>query len=157
MSGFLRRRKTAGEILEDLRHGRGDDDQRLWLRRYHRAELMRIGLRDILGLADFEQNLAELSALADACLQYALEVVMRKNKLSAPPFVVIGLGKLGGAELNYGSDLDITFVADSRTKDLPPLQRLAAQLMELLSSPTELGIAFVEAYEDYYRRRAMLW
>jgi len=175
MSGFLRRRKTAGEILEDLRHGRGDDDQRLWLRRYHRAELMRIGLRDILGLADFEQNLAELSALADACLQYALEVVMRKNKLRAPPFVVIGLGKLGGAELNYGSDLDITFVADSRTKDLPPLQRLAAQLMELHSSPTELGIAFVadarlrpdgekgllvntvEAYEYYYRRRAMLW
>ncbi len=40
---------------------------------------MRIGLRDILGLADFEQYLTELSALADACLQYALEVVMRQT------------------------------------------------------------------------------
>ena len=57
LSGRLRQRKNAGEILEDLRHGQGDADQRLWLRRYHQAELMRIGLRDILGLADFEQNL----------------------------------------------------------------------------------------------------
>jgi glutamate-ammonia-ligase adenylyltransferase len=175
LSGFLRRRKTAGKILEDLRHGREDEDQRLWLRRYHKAELMRIGLRDILGLADFEQNLAELSALADACLHYALEVVVRENKLKTAPLAIIGLGKLGGAELNYGSDLDIIFVADPREKDLPGLQRLAAEFMELLSSPTELGVAFVtdarlrpdgekgllvntvDAYEDYYRRRAMLW
>ena len=69
--GRLRQRKTAAQILKELRHGRDDDDQFLWLRRYHEAELMRLGLRDILGLADFEQNLVELSALADACLQYA--------------------------------------------------------------------------------------
>src|SRR5205814_114647 len=110
LSGRLRRRKTAEEILQDLRHGRDDEDQRLWLRRYHQAELMRLGLRDILGLADFEPNCAELSALADACLQYALEAVMGRNKLKTAPFAIIGLGKLGGAELNYGSDLDITFV-----------------------------------------------
>ena len=74
-SGRLRQRKTAEETLRDLRHGLDDEDQQLWLRRYHQAELMRIGLRDILGLADFEQYLTELSGLADACLQYALEVV----------------------------------------------------------------------------------
>jgi [glutamine synthetase] adenylyltransferase / [glutamine synthetase]-adenylyl-L-tyrosine phosphorylase len=175
LSGYLRRRKTAAEILEDLRHGREDEDQRLWLRRYHRAELMRIGLRDILGLADFEQNLVELSALADACLQYALELVARKYKFKTPPLVIMGFGKLGGMELNYGSDLDITFVSDSGRNDLPVLQRVAAEVMELLASPTELGTAFVtdarlrpdgekgllvntlDAYEDYYRRRAMLW
>ena len=77
---------------------------------------MRIGLRDILGLADFEQNLAELSALADACLQYALEAVLRKNKLKTPPLAIIGLGKLGGAEINYGSDLDIIFVTDAQAE-----------------------------------------
>jgi glutamate-ammonia-ligase adenylyltransferase len=175
VSGFLRRRKAAAEILEDLRHGRADEDQRLWLRRYHKAELMRIGLRDILGLADFEQNLAELSALADACLQYALEVVLRKNKFKKAPIAIVGLGKLGGAELNYGSDLDIIFVADSKTRNLPSLQRLATGIMDLLSSPTELGVAFatdarlrpdgekgllvntLDAYEAYYRRRALLW
>ena len=108
--GRLRQRKTAEQILKELRLGRDDADQFLWLRRYHETELMRLGLRDILGLADFEQNLAELSALADACLQYALEVVMRKNKIKKPPLVIIGLGKLGGQEIDYGSDLDLLFV-----------------------------------------------
>ena len=175
LSGHLQRRKTAEFILDELRHGLRDEDQRLWLRRYHRSELMRIGLRDILGLADHEQNFEELSALADACLQYALEVVMRKHKLKSPPFAIIGWGKLGGAELNYGSDLDITFVAGNRVKNLPKLQSLAIAVTELLSTPTELGIAFpidtrlrpdgekgllvntVGAYEEYYRRRAALW
>ncbi len=175
LSGRLRQRKSAEEILTDLRHGLGDADQRLWLRRYHQAELMRIGLRDILGLADFEQNLTELSALADACLQYALDVVLRKNKIKTSPLAIIGLGKLGGAEINYGSDLDIVFVTDAKPAALPKLQRLAIEVMELLSSRTELGVAFVTdarlrpdgekgllvntlgAHEEYYRQRAQLW
>jgi glutamate-ammonia-ligase adenylyltransferase len=174
-SGRLRQRKTADETLSDLRHGRGDRDQFLWLRSYHQAELMRIGLRDILRLADFEQYLVELSALADACLRYALEVVMRKNKLKTPPFVIIGLGKLGGSEIDYGSDLDIIFVADSKTKNPAGLARFAIQVMELVSSRTEQGLTFhtdarlrpdgekgllvntLKAYEEYYRQRAALW
>src|SRR5262249_41238229 len=131
LSGRLRRRKTAEEILNDLRHGRDDDDQRLWLRRYHQAELMRLGLRRILGLVDFHQNFAEPSALADSWLQYALEVILRKNHFQSAPFAIIGLGKLGGAELNYGSDLDIIFVADAKTQQLPDLQRLAAEILQL--------------------------
>jgi len=175
LSGRLRQRKSSAEILADLRHGRDDADQRLWLRRYHQAELMRIGLRDILGLADFEQNLTELSALADACLQYALEVVLRKHKFKTNPIVIIGLGKLGGAEINYGSDLDILFVTNAGAGDLPALQRVAVDVMDMLSSRTELGVAFptdarlrpdgekgllvntLEAFEDYYRYRAQLW
>lgn len=174
-SGRLRQRKSAAETLRDLRYGLEDDDQFLWLRRYHQAELMRIGLRDILGLADFEQYLTELSNLADACLHYALEVVMRRNRIKLAPFAIIGLGKLGGAEIDYGSDLDIIFVADSKTKNLPKLQRLAVQIMELVSERTEQGMLFhtdarlrpdgdkgllvntLKAYEDYYLRRAQLW
>jgi glutamate-ammonia-ligase adenylyltransferase len=174
-SGRLRQRKTAVETLRDLRHGRGDEDQHLWLRRYHQAELMRIGLRDILGLADFEQYLSELSALADACLQYACEVVLRKNKIKTPPFAIIGLGKLGGAEIDYGSDLDLLFVADPKAKNLARLAELALQIIDLLAKRTEQGIVFhtdarlrpdgekgllvntLDACEDYYRQRALLW
>jgi glutamate-ammonia-ligase adenylyltransferase len=175
ISGRLRQRKSAEETLRDLRHGLGDEDQQLWLRRYHQAELMRIGLRDILGLADFEQYLTELSGLADACLQYALEVVMRKHKLKTPPFVIIGLGKLGGAEIDYGSDLDVVFVAGSRARNLPALGRLALEVLDLVSARTEQGMVFrtdarlrpdgekgllvntLSAYEEYYRQRAQLW
>lgn len=175
LSGHLRKRKNAEIILDELRHGASDEDQRLWIRRYHRSELMRIGLRDILGLADYEQNFEELTALADACLQYALEVIMRRHKLKAPPFAIIGWGKLGGAELNYGSDLDITFVAPTGAKNLPKLQSFAIEVIDLLASQTEMGVAFEidtrlrpdgekgllvntrQAYDDYYRKRAQLW
>jgi glutamate-ammonia-ligase adenylyltransferase len=175
LSGRVRRPKSADETLRDLRHGAGDADQRLWLRRYHQAELMRIGLRDILGLADFEQNLLELSALADACLQYALEAAARQAGFKSLPLCVVGLGKLGGREINYGSDLDIVFVTHSGPKHLPRLQRLAAGILDLLGGKTELGAVFsldtrlrpdgekgllvntLEACEEYYRRRAALW
>ena len=175
LSGRLRRRKTPEETLNDLRHGLPDEDQHLWIRRYHQAELLRIGLRDILGLADFEHNLGELGALADACLQYALEATLRKHKLKTAPFAILGLGKFGGAELNYGSDLDVIFVADVRTRNLAGIQRLAVEVMDLLSARTEMGLVFptdarlrpdgekgllvntLPAYEDYYRHRAQLW
>jgi [glutamine synthetase] adenylyltransferase / [glutamine synthetase]-adenylyl-L-tyrosine phosphorylase len=132
-------------------------------------------LRDILGLADAEQNLTELTSLAEACLQYAIDVVVRKHKLKQAPFAVIGLGKLGGSELNYGSDLDIAFVAGPDPDHLPKFQRMASDLTDLLSAQTELGSTFVtdarlrpdgekgllvntlSSYEDYYRQRAQLW
>ena len=172
--GRLQRRKTAASILKELRFGLHDDDQFLWLRRYHETELMRLALRDIPG-DGIEQTPAELSALADACLQYALEVVLRKNKIKAPPFAIIGLGKLGGGEIAYGSDLDLFFVAGSSEKKLPRLQKIAAEVMDLLSRRTEQGIVFhtdarlrpdgekgqlvqtLDACEHYYHERAQLW
>jgi glutamate-ammonia-ligase adenylyltransferase len=174
-SGRLRRAKDAGQTLKDLRYGALDKDQGLWIRRYQEAEVMRIGLRDILGLSDFEDNLRELSALADACLGYALEMLSRKYKFKEPPFAVIALGKLGGQEINYGSDLDVIFVTDAPAAKLGPLQRLAAEWLEMISAHTEAGTLFrvdvrlrpdgekgllvntLKAHEEYYRRRAALW
>ncbi len=173
--GRLRQRKTMDQILKELRRGSNDADQFLWLRRYHETELMRLGLRDILGLADLGQNLVELSALADACLQYALEVVMRKHRFKTRPMVIVGLGKLGGGEIDYGSDLDLLFMTDAKTKELPKLQRLAVEVMELMSRRTGQGMVFrtdarlrpdgekgllvntLDAYEQYYCQRAQLW
>jgi len=175
LAGRLRQSKTTTGILADLRHGVADEDQFAWMRRYHEAEFMRIGLRDILGLADMEQNFGELSALADACLQYALEVVMHRHKLKSAPFVIIALGKLGGREINYGSDLDVVFVSDAGARDLARLQKLAVEVMDLISRRTEHGVLFeldarlrpdgekgllvntLAAYEEYYRKRAQLW
>jgi glutamate-ammonia-ligase adenylyltransferase len=113
--------------------------------------------------------------LADACLQYALEVILRKHQLKKCPLAIVGLGKLGGQELSYGSDLDIVFVSSAPARELPRWQRVAAEVMDLLSAPTEQGLVFptdarlrpdgekgllvntFDAYEDYYRRRAQLW
>ena len=169
--------KTAGETLHDLRYGLEDKDQFRWLRRYHEAELMRIGLRDILGLADFEQNL--LGAFRPGRRLPAIRAgsgLPRARAWRPPPFCIIGLGKLGGAEVGYGSDLDVLFVAPSGTKNLPACQRLAAgghgfalpphrawDLFFVLTRgcvPTARRACWstpLEACEDYYRRRAALW
>lgn len=174
-SGRLHEVRNRERTLTDLRHGRDDDDQRLWIRRYHETEFTRIGLREILGLAPLEQHLQELTALAEACLQYALEVALRKCRLKTCPVAIIGLGKLGGAELNYGSDLDVVFVADDSVRNLAGLQRIAVEVLDLIASQTERGVAFqldarlrpdgekgllvnqLQAYGDYYRQRAQLW
>src|SRR5439155_27194587 len=91
------------------------------------------------------------------------------------PFVIIGLGKLGGAEIDCGSDLDIVFVAETKARNLGRLARLAMEVMDLVSSRTEQGVVFrtdarlrpdgekgllvntMAAYERYYRQRAQLW
>lgn len=174
-SGHLRRQKNAAQTLADLRHGLEDPDQHVWLRRYFQTEFMRLGLRDILGLVDFEEANRELTGLAEACVEYALQVVTRKNGLRTPPFAVIALGKFGGSELVYGSDLDVIFVAPDKTRNLPRLQKVATQMVDLLTTRTEDGSVFeldarlrpdgekgllvnvLKSYEDYYRQRAMLW
>ena len=103
---------------------------------------MRIGLRDILELNDFEATFVELSALADACLQYALDVILRRHRIKKPPFAIIGLGKLGGREINFGSDLDIVFIASGKARNLERQAKLAAELMQLLSERTAAGTTF---------------
>jgi glutamate-ammonia-ligase adenylyltransferase len=100
---------------------------------------------------------------------------MKKSRLKQPPFVIVGLGKLGGAEIDYGSDLDIFFVADAPAGKLNTLAKLAVQMMDLISHRTEQGIVFhtdarlrpdgekgplvctLKGIEDYYRQRAQLW
>ncbi len=103
---------------------------------------MRIGLRDILGLADFEQYLTELSALAEACLQYALEVVMRKHKLKIAALRDHRPGQAGRREIDYGSDLDVVFVADAEDEGAAEIAAAGAGVMDLVSARTEQGIVF---------------
>ena len=85
------------------------------LKRFQRRELLRIGARQILQEAEVTTTSAELSALADsvieAVLQLAYEHVFEATQIAAPrDLAVIGLGKLGGGELNFSSDIDLMFV-----------------------------------------------
>lgn len=77
------------------------------VRAYRRAQQLRIGLRDLLGLASLREVLAECSALAEACLVF---VHWRLGLGSS--LMVVALGKFGGRELGYGSDLDVLFIGD---------------------------------------------
>lgn len=104
-------RQLADSPIEDL-------DRRL--RQIRRAEMLRIAWRDIAGLAPTTETLRDLSDLADQCVQQALTAhervllarhgVPRNAQGMRQQLVVLGMGKLGGHELNYSSDIDLIFL-----------------------------------------------
>jgi glutamate-ammonia-ligase adenylyltransferase len=94
------------------------------LRRAHRKELLKIGVRDLLGETSTETITERLSNLADAIAQVVLEVVSagidpgaRHTPDSGGGFAVIAMGKLGGRELNYSSDIDLVYVCENSEED----------------------------------------
>ncbi len=97
------------------------------LRRFRRREMLRIGTRDLLRSGDVRETIAALSDLASVLIQAAYEIVSadlqsrygtprhrdRKGKWQETGFAVIAMGKLGGGELNYSSDVDLIYVYGS--------------------------------------------
>ena len=97
------------------------------LRRFRRRELLRIGVRDLLRLADVPETTAALSDIASLLIHAAYEMVdadlcrqygrpMHKNRQGRwmeTGFTVMGMGKLGGHELNYSSDVDLIYVYET--------------------------------------------
>jgi len=98
--------ETQAELMEKLRH-------------FRRREMVRIAWRDLAGWAELSETLTDLSHLADACIQFALDFLyqeacdLRGTPLlsdgSPQQIVVLGMGKLGAYELNYSSDIDLIF------------------------------------------------
>ncbi len=88
------------------------------VRRFRMDEILRITLRDILGKADLVDVMLELSTLADVIIENSLRVARESlNEIYGLPkndaFAVIALGKLGGEELNFSSDVDLIYVYGS--------------------------------------------
>lgn len=110
------------------------------MRRFRQREVLRIGARDILGAATMPETAREFSHLADACVQQCLEIAEQELAEAFAvedriPLCVIGMGKLGGEELNYSSDIDLMFVhADPDTEAAPRAARYATRLAELIVS-----------------------
>ncbi len=116
------------------------------LRRFKAREMLRIGVRDIAGLTDLPRSAREFSNLADACVQIALQIARTQNPLAAgenqPAFCVIGMGKLGGRELNYSSDIDLMFLCGD---DLPPaLTLLSGRKVETSLYLLRVGEAMIK-------------
>jgi [glutamine synthetase] adenylyltransferase / [glutamine synthetase]-adenylyl-L-tyrosine phosphorylase len=103
------------------------------LRRFRRRAMLRIAAADLGGRA-FEETVREISGVAEVCLRLAWA------RTCDPRTAVIALGKLGGGELNYASDVDLLFVhADEVDPDAA--ERAVADVIALLSEPTAEGIA----------------
>lgn len=188
-SGYLERPKTARQFERELARarvsGRTFDQRFLDVFRYKKEEIFRIGLRDILEFADLPDVTAELTALAEGVLSRILTLCRsaagggRSGGRAGGRLAIIGMGKLGGREMNYGSDLDILFVhapsAQGEDEEGPLIHRLAEQVMEAVSRAGEEGILYridtrlrpfgstgvltqtVDAYRAYFQEHAQTW
>jgi glutamate-ammonia-ligase adenylyltransferase len=125
------------------------------LRRIKKAEELRIGLQDVLGRCDVTETHRVLTELAEACLEAALQLAARElaerhGEPKPAGAVIVGMGKLGGGELGYASDLDLflVFGADGRSTGPESLthaeyfSKLADRINKILTSITQEGAAY---------------
>ena len=158
----LYRRYPLTSLFEDLQNaaGRTRNFQELLLafREFKQRHFLRIGGRDLLGWADLVETTSQLSDLACVALQVGLDALSRhpdwwlaEDELKHWPqakentqLVVIGLGKLGGYELNYVSDVDLFFLHSLTTGGkahaddaIMLLNRLCQWLSRLLADSVE--------------------
>ncbi len=192
--------KSRDDLLEEFARFEAtqlETDPAVVLARFKRREYLRISLRDILGIADLAATTLELSHLADVLLERALETARRElrhrfgdpqthdaeGRLLPARFAVVGLGKLGGNELNYSSDIDLLFLYSGAGETSGPkaisnaefFTRLAQRLLQLIAGVTVEGPVYrvdmrlrpgggegdlatsLPAALDYYQRRAREW
>jgi [glutamine synthetase] adenylyltransferase / [glutamine synthetase]-adenylyl-L-tyrosine phosphorylase len=163
------------------------------LRGFRRRHLARIAWRDLAGYAPIDTVLLELSRLADACIDAACRhaTLTHARRHGSPravdgtdlPLLVLGMGKLGGGELNFSSDIDLVFLFPSHgdTTGPRPLSheefytRVGRRVAQLLGTPTDDGFVYrvdlrlrpfgdsgplavsFDAIEDYLQQHGRDW
>ncbi len=163
------------------------------LRRWRRRQLVRIAWRDLMGWANLEETLTELSAFADTAIDVAARYAWRQlaSRYGEPrspqaqvqPLVIIAMGKLGGRELNFSSDVDLVmlFPESGETDGARPIEneefftRLGQAFIRLLEAPTQDGfvlrvdmrlrpfgdsgplVSSFASFEDYLPRHGRDW
>lgn len=155
----LPRTTLIQELLQELLPLNKDDEIVRCLRRFKHRHILRIAYGDIIRRQSLEIVTEQISDLADACVEGALRVAGRRlfSRRGTPQtqyhdiarFTVLALGKLGGRELNYSSDIDLIFLYDAEgTTDTAAITNsqyfaeLGREIVRLLSDATELGFAY---------------
>ncbi|MEO3823406.1 bifunctional [glutamine synthetase] adenylyltransferase/[glutamine synthetase]-adenylyl-L-tyrosine phosphorylase [Actinomadura sp. B10D3] len=156
-------------------------DPLLALRVAYRRRLLALAGRDLIGIADVADVAAELADLASAALEAGLAIARAEvPEHRTCRLAVIGMGKCGGRELNYVSDVDVIFVAEARGDEpedaaLRAATRLASAMMRACSASTEEGalwevdaalrpegksgplVRTLASHRAYYERWAKTW
>ncbi len=171
------------------------DEDRLGvaLRRFRRREMVRIAWRDLAGLAGLEETLGDLTDLAEGLVDTALGRLhgWQARRFGEPRdvegqpqrLVVLGMGKLGGRELNFSSDIDLILIYphQGQTDGAKTIsneeffRRLGQRLIKTLAEPTAEGFVYrvdmrlrpfgdsgplaisFAAFEDYYQNHGRDW
>ncbi|MGW1533691.1 bifunctional [glutamine synthetase] adenylyltransferase/[glutamine synthetase]-adenylyl-L-tyrosine phosphorylase [Streptomyces aureus] len=168
--------------VEEFERGLADATDPVSLRVAYRRCLLSIAARDVCGTTDLAQTAAELADLATATLRAALGIARRAAPDDAAlcRLAVVAMGKCGGHELNYVSDVDVIFVGEGTEgadegKALQAATRLASHMMRICSETTVEGsiwpvdanlrpegrngplVRTLSSHLAYYQRWAKTW
>jgi [glutamine synthetase] adenylyltransferase / [glutamine synthetase]-adenylyl-L-tyrosine phosphorylase len=112
------------------------------LREWRGREMLRIVWRDLAGRATLSDTLLDVSSLADACIRAACKAASgRDARAENEALIVIGMGKLGGRELNFSSDIDLVLLCPQSGSE-EYFNRLGRDLIRLLDARTADGFVF---------------
>ena len=146
------------------------------LRRFKHVETLKLSMMYLNGELEPGYLGNYISMIADAVVNVGLEVALKEMKPAKSrkkEIVVIGMGKLGGMEMGYNSDLDVIFVYNG--DDHEYYSKLGQKLISVLSIPTGEGFAFkidmglrpsgnagalvssLESFKNHHKKGAMLW
>ena len=189
----LQRKLSAADFTARAPRSAGEPQFLEDLRKWRRREMVRIAWRDLAGWAHLEETLADLTAFADAAIDTACEFARRPlvARYGEPcseggviqPLVIVGMGKLGGGELNFSSDVDLVLLFPEYGETNGPrsianeefFTRLGQGLVRMLETPTPDGIvlrvdlrlrpfgdsgplvASFASFEDYLPRHGRDW
>ncbi|MFD7182697.1 bifunctional [glutamine synthetase] adenylyltransferase/[glutamine synthetase]-adenylyl-L-tyrosine phosphorylase [Streptomyces sp. NPDC059904] len=168
--------------VEEFERGLADAVEPNALRVAYRRCLLSIAARDVCGTTDIAQTAAELADLATATLRAALAMAQADDPGDAAlcRLAVIAMGKCGGHELNYVSDVDVIFVGEAvegadEGKAIQAATRLASHMMRICSDTTVEGtiwpvdanlrpegrngplVRTLSSHLAYYQRWAKTW
>ncbi|HXQ62566.1 MAG TPA: bifunctional [glutamine synthetase] adenylyltransferase/[glutamine synthetase]-adenylyl-L-tyrosine phosphorylase [Acidimicrobiales bacterium] len=159
------------EAVERLSRPGDEGRRRARLVRLTQDQMLRIATRDLLDIDDIASTGAALTNVAEAVLEAAVDHVA-----SGLAFCVVGMGRLGGAEMSYASDLDVLFVVDAPAGGTPDRGEEAAEaLLRFVHGPSpsqrvatlDLGLRpeggqgrlarDLAGYQTYFERWAQTW
>ncbi|MDA8429147.1 MAG: bifunctional [glutamate--ammonia ligase]-adenylyl-L-tyrosine phosphorylase/[glutamate--ammonia-ligase] adenylyltransferase [Geobacteraceae bacterium] len=185
----------ARDLASQLEQTEYFEEQLDVLRRFRNEEFLRIGLNDIHGKLGQSEITSQLSVLSEACLDAAFRLAVQELKRFGTPtyladgtqkpasLAVIGMGKLGGGDLNYHSDLDIIFVydhqgmttGDKQVSNHEYFAKLAQKVISILTMQTREGYVYkidtrlrpsgnagplvtsLDSFLHYHRKEAQIW
>jgi glutamate-ammonia-ligase adenylyltransferase len=160
------------EAISAARLAETEADKLNTFRKYQRRQLLRIGVNDFLNLYDLRAVVSQLTRMAIGMIRACLVLAVKQTGISPGGFVVLALGKLGGWELNYSSDIDLIFVAE---KNADAYLGLAQQVIKDIASTTAEGFLYrvdlrlrpwgndgplvttAGVYTQYVQKHARLW
>src|SRR5438046_2499087 len=147
--------RDYGEMFNDLLTLAGESiaQQDFAARRFWKGrEMTRVALRELANVAPLEETTGELSQIAEICIRRVFEhwdSELRKHHGSPmAEFAILGLGKLGGSELNHSSDVDLLFLYSEEGQLTPHISyheffnRLGKRILETFSTPHPAGSLF---------------